>query len=117
MADTLKLLDQALEIGRKELRALETGDVDSAEVLCFERDRLTNEALQNKGRTDFDAKLERVDGLRELQKQITEEARKLHSQLKTEILSVKKKTKVFSAYGGSLRGGKKFANRYLNKTG
>lgn len=117
MPETLELLDQAIELGRKELKYLEIGDVMKAQDICGERDRLTQEALNNNDHEQRSDVILKVDMLRELQENITAEARKLHALLKSDILKVRKKTKVFSAYNGTVRRSGISANRYVNKTG
>lgn len=117
MAETLNLLDQALAIGHEELKHLEAGDVFEAEGNCEKRQQLTDRALQTKDQVSLDDMLDKLDRLRELQGQITAEARKLHSSLKNDLQKAKKQTKRLSAYAGAARGTPIYANRYVNKTG
>lgn len=117
MTMTLDLLDEALDIGRQELKSLEVGDVDEAQGMCDRRDRITTEALQTKAHASLDEMLDKIDRLRELQGQITAEARKLHSALKKDLQHANKTSKCFSAYKGASGSWQITSNRYVNKTG
>lgn len=117
MAETLKLLDQALEIGYEELRFLVAGEVDDAFEAAERRGSLTSQALETKESVSLDQILEKLKKLKNLQGQLTSEARKLHASLRQDIGRVKKESTRFKGYGNAVRGTPLIANRYINKVG
>ncbi len=117
MAETLKLLDQALEIGYEELRFLVAGEVDDAFDAAERRGVLTDQALETKESVSLDDILEKLNKLKNLQGQLTAEAKKLHASLRQDIGRVKKENVRFKGYGSAARGTPLIANRYLNKVG
>ncbi|WP_320172542.1 hypothetical protein [Maridesulfovibrio sp.] len=117
MADTLKLLDQALEIGNEELRHLMAGEVDEAFEAAERRGFLTSQALEIKERVSLDQLLGKLKQLKILQGNLTVEAKKLQESLKQDINRAKKENKRFKGYGKAVRGTPLIQNRYIHKVG
>lgn len=117
MADTLNLLDQAIEIGHEELRLLVAGEVDDAFEAAERRGFLTSQALETKASISLDQILDKLNKLKSLQGQLTSEAKKLHASLKQDITRVKKENVRFKGYGSVARGTPLMPNRYINKVG
>lgn len=116
MTNTLSLLDQALELGRKELCFLAAGDVEEASRLAGDRGRLTAEAVKEPG-VNLDAVLDKLNQLQSLQGQITQEARRLHAALKEDLKRARQENRRFSAYkDGAGRGGP-LTERYVSRQG
>ncbi|WP_320006023.1 hypothetical protein [Maridesulfovibrio sp.] len=117
MAEALKLLDQALEIGHEELKFLVAGEVDDAFDAAERRGVLTAKALETKESVSLDQILEKLNQLKNLQGQLTAEAKKLHESLRKDIGRVKQESTRFKGYGSVARGTPLVANRYINKVG
>ncbi|NDV25705.1 hypothetical protein [Desulfovibrio sp. JC010] len=117
MAETLELLDQALEIGHEELRFLVAGEVDDAFDAAERRGVLTTQALETKESVSLDQILEKLNKLKSLQGQLTAEAKRLRASLAQDIGRVKKESTRFKGYGNVARGTPLIANRYINKVG
>ncbi|CCO23892.1 hypothetical protein [Maridesulfovibrio hydrothermalis] len=117
MAETLNLLDQALDIGHEELQYLVAGEVDEASDAAERRGFLTTKALETKESVSLDQILDKLNKLKNLQGQLTSEAKKLHASLKSDIGRVKKENVRFKGYGSVVRGASLMPNRYINKVG
>jgi uncharacterized protein involved in exopolysaccharide biosynthesis len=117
MADALTLLDQALEVGRKELGFLLDGDVAEASRLARDRGQLTAEAMAGGGGVNLDQALEKLTQLQGLQGQITQEARRLHAALKKDLLRARQENKRFTAYKEGSVKGHRLANRFISRQG
>ncbi|WP_027721028.1 hypothetical protein [Maridesulfovibrio zosterae] len=117
MAETISLLDQALEIGYEELRFLAAGEVADAFEAAERRSFLTTQALEIKESVSLDQILEKLNRLKNLQGQLTCEAKKLHESLRQDITRVKKENVRFKGYGRAARGTPLIQNRYINKVG
>lgn len=116
MADTLTLLDQALELGRKELGFLVAGDVEEARRLAGDRGRLTFEAVGEPG-VDLAGVLEKLNQLQSLQGQITQEARRLHAALTEDLKRARQENRRFSAYREGSGRGRTTTERYVSRQG
>ena len=117
MAETLELLDQALELGYNELRFLAAGEADEAFDAAEKRGELTTQALETKESVSLDQILEKLSKLKRLQGQLTAEARKLHEALRQDIGRAKQEGARFKGYGKVARGTPLIANRFINKVG
>lgn len=117
MAETLQLLDQALEIGHEELKYLAAGEVEDAFEAAERRGFLTTQALETKESVSLDQILDKLNRLKSLQGQLTSEAKKLHATLKDDITRVKQEGTRFKGYGKAVRGTPLIQNRYINKVG
>ncbi len=117
MAETLHLLDQALEIGNEELRHLMAGEVDEAFDAAERRGFLTSQALETKESVSLDQILDKLNKLKNLQGHLTSEAKKLQATLKQDINRVKQESTRFKGYGRAVRGTPLIQNRYIHKVG
>ena len=117
MPDALSLLDQALEVGRKELGFLLDGDVEEAGRLARDRGQLTAEAMAGGGGANLDQALEKLTQLQGLQGQITQEARRLHAALKKDLLRARRENKRFTAYKEGSGAAPRSTNRFISRQG
>lgn len=101
MSQCLNLLDQALDIGRQELDLIAAEDVESLDDVASKRDALLAQAWEAKEKESVDVEelLLKLRQLRNLQGQLTREARALHKRLEADLLRTKKETKRFAGYG------------------
>lgn len=103
MQTALCLLDQAIELGRRELGFLEEGEVDGAERLAQDRGRLLREALAAKaaageqGLDDYCGRLKELKGLHGL---IIEQAHRLHEVLHKDLIRSRQERRRLNGYGG-----------------
>lgn len=119
MSERLRLLDQALELGQQELACLAEGDVDRTSELARQREALMKEAWETEEGQSSDLQLlaAKLHRLRDLQGELTTEARRLHFELREEIQKTKKKGRGFSGYGHAAKINLGFSNRFINKLG
>ncbi|WP_432737803.1 hypothetical protein [Maridesulfovibrio sp. FT414] len=117
MANTLNLLDQALEIGNDELRHLMAGEVDEAFDAAERRGVLTSQALETKESVSLDQILDKLHKLKTLQGHLTTEAKKLQATLKEDITRARQETTRFKGYGRAVRGTPLSQSRYVHKVG
>jgi hypothetical protein len=117
MAETLNLLDQALEIGQQELKYLIAGEVDEAFDAAERRGFLTSQALETKESVSLEQILDKLNKLKSLQGHLTSEAKKLQAALKHDINRVKQENTRFKGYGKAVRGTPTIQNRYVHKVG
>ncbi len=116
MADSLSYLDTALEAGRKELSHILRGEVDEAGKLASERGDLLNKAWKERDGVQISVLRQKLIQLQTLQGQITQEAKKLHAQLKDDLTRAKKENKRFSGYKSTVKPKPHFS-KYVNKMG
>lgn len=116
MPDTINLLDQAIELGRKELDVLSEGDVESAEDISRNRYRVTNDAMEADDTPDLETLLEKLEKLKSLQGRITSEAKRLHAVLKNDLVRSKQENRRFSGYKSAV-GSPVANNRFINRRG
>jgi hypothetical protein len=116
MSDTLLYLDQALDVGMRELECLVSGEVEEAERLAAERGRLIGLLTEHNPRPEVvDFLREKLLKLQSLQGQLTNEAKKLHAKLKEDLKRTKLENKRLCGYGTSVRGGR-IESRFITKT-
>ncbi len=112
MAETCSLLDEALELGRVELRLLRDGDVEKAEETAQQRGRLVTAFLESRksgedpGGQKLDALRDKLRQLMALQGRLTSEARALHASVREEFKRTRQENTRLSGYGnaGAKRG-------------
>jgi len=98
MADSLSLLDQALFLGEQELVALASGDVDTADLNSRERGRLMDEAWERREGVALDTLQEKLLKMQSLQGRLTDEARRLHANIKSELQRSRKHSTRLKGY-------------------
>jgi len=118
MAEPLLMLAQALELGRRELESLQSGDIDAAEKLAAERGGLILEAMDQgcPGR-DEQTLLARLQELQALQGQLTARAEQARHDTKQELLRVRQEGRRLGGYksGAVLETG--IQSRFVSKHG
>ncbi len=116
MADAMTLIDQALDIGRQELELLQAGEVDRAADMARDRERLMNMAYGDKDSDEL-VKLEsKLWQLASLQGRLTTEAKRLHAEIKQELLRTRQESARLSGYGKAVKPTPLFS-RFLSKRG
>ena len=116
MAARREMLDQALSIGRRELGFLADGDVFEAEKLAKDRERILDEAINDLDRAHLEQLSDKLVEMRSLQNDITDEAPKLHSSLKQDLLSMRKQNKRIAGYSFGAGNMPRLARqRFINK--
>lgn len=111
MNDTQSLLDEALRLGDLELQMLSDGELEEAEKTAMKRSKLIQEALQassvapqrnaSQELQDFKNKLGQ---LMTLQGRLTSEARKLHKDIRSELLRTRQESTRLAGYGKASSG-------------
>jgi len=92
MSECLNLLEQALDLGRQELEFLASGKVEETEEAAHERGNLMELAWQAKEREqiDVDELLDKLRQLKNMQGQLTREARSLYKSLESDLARARK---------------------------
>lgn len=118
MAESLQMLDQALDLGRRELEFLLSGDIDQAEKLARERGNLIHAALapETAGR-DPRVLRERLEALQDLQGRITSQALRLREETRAELLRTRQEGKRMDGYRSGVRGRAGVQSRFVSKRG
>lgn len=102
MANSLTLLDEALRIGEQELEALKNGDMDVADEAAVERERLISEAWAIRTGDIENELRQKLLKMQHVQLLLTDELKKLHASLKSQLLASKKKSSVYRGYQKSV---------------
>lgn len=119
MHAALKLLDQAIEMGREELAHLAAGDVDKAEELAFGRDSVLNVALSEQNlekpaALSLDVLLSKLTELKDLQALIIDEASRLKQSVGAEIRRSGQEQKRHAGYGSAVRPVPRIKSRFIS---
>lgn len=122
MSQCLSLLDQALDIGMRELDSLAAGEVDGLEEASTERARLIDEAwsMHEDAQVDVDELIEKLKQLRSLQSQLSCKARKLHTSLAEDLKRMRCEGQRLAGYGKASKVTPLFGgggSRYVSKQG
>ena len=119
MSECLSLLDQALDIGQRELDSLAAGEVDGLEEASRERARLIDEAWNQREceAVDVDELVGKLRQLRSLQSQLSSKARKLHSSLAEDLMRMRREGKRLVGYGKASKITPLFGSRFMRKKG
>lgn len=101
MSECLNLLDQALDMGQRELEYLAAGMVEETEAAATERGELMERAWLAKESepVDVDDLMAKLRRLKILQGQLTREARGLHKSLEEDLARAKKERGRLTGYG------------------
>mgnify|MGYP000887696422 CR=1 FL=1 len=116
MSDALTLLDEALELGRKELTLLADGDVDGVWEASQARGELLDRAWRERDGVDMDHLLGKLKRLKELQGQMTSDAKRLRDDLRADLARVRQEGKRFSGYASAVKV-TPLASRFVSKKG
>lgn len=119
MSQCLSLLDQALDIGQRELDSLVAGEVDGLEEASTQRARLIDEAwaLHEDAQVDVDELIDKLQQLKSLQSLLSSKARKLHSDLADDLRRMRGEGKRLAGYGKASKVTPLFGSRYVSKQG
>lgn len=118
MAERRQLLNEALNIGRRELGSLIDGDVFEADRLAQDRERLLDQAIADLGRDDLQSLADELVEMKNLHAEITSQARKLHASLKHDLLNMRKQNRRFSGYSRGAGNMPSLArDRFISKLG
>jgi hypothetical protein len=114
MADTLSLLDQALDLGAEELELLALGQVGAAEQKAQARSQLMARAWEVKGQDRMDELKDKLEQLQSLQGRLTTEARRLHASIKEELKRTKQESARQTGYGKAAKAAPRYS-RFVSK--
>lgn len=91
MHPSISLAEEALDLARRELNLLEEGNMEEVEAAAERRMQLLDDAWAK--RTDDCAKQlqERLEAMREIQKQMLEKAQALHDALAKELKDIRRR--------------------------
>ncbi|WP_461211429.1 hypothetical protein [Desulfocurvus sp. DL9XJH121] len=119
MSECLSLLDQALDLGERELEFLDAGDVDSLDTTVKERRRLIEEAdrLRGEESVDVDLLVEKLHKLRSMQSALTTKARSLHETLTDDLSRIRREGRRLAGYGKASKITPLFGRRFMSKKG
>ncbi len=115
-ADPETLFNCALDVADRELALLKDGHVDEAAALTEDRARLIDQAWNAGTLQELKPLREKLVQLQSMQSRLTEEARKLHAQVRDELARSRQETKRHAGYGNSLKTTPR-ATRFLSKRG
>lgn len=116
MSESLKLLDQALELGQRELESLAAGDVHATHDLARQRGELVAEAWKRNQEMEVEMLLDKLKQLKVLQGQLTVKAKNLHETLKQDLAKAKQENKRLSGYHNTVKQ-KPLYSRFVSKQG
>ncbi len=116
MSDKLEYLEAALVAGEKELHCLLAGEIEEAETLAKDRGRLLEMAWRSADPESIGLLRDKLFKLKNLQGQLTVEARRLHAELKSDLQRAKQENQRLSGYRTSVRPNPA-VRRYLDKAG
>jgi len=122
MNKALLLLDQALELGRRELEHLRAGEVEKAEELAFSRGNITDEALADGCLSQppcatLDSLVSKLMELKDLQANIIDEAKRLQSDIGAEIRRTNQETKRHTGYGKAAKPPPRINSVFISRNG
>jgi len=116
MPDKLDYLEAALVKGESELHCLLAGEIEEAEKLAHDRGQLLEQAWRCSDPESIGLLRDKLLKLKNLQGQLTMEARRLHAELKSDLQRAKQENKRLTGYRGGSHA--QFGVRnYLDKTG
>jgi hypothetical protein len=116
MSDKLEYLEAALVAGERELHCLLAGEIEEAEKLAQDRGRLLELAWRSADPEGIGQLRDNLMKLKNLQGQLTTEARRLHAELKNDLQRAKQENQRLSGYRGTVRPNPN-TSRYLDKAG
>lgn len=120
MNQALLLLEQAIEMGHRELAHLRAGEVAEAEELAFSRCGLTDEALADGCLSQppcatLDSLVSKLMELKDLQASIIEEAKRLQKDIGAQIQRAGKEEKRHKGYGQAARPTKRIQSVFVSR--
>jgi hypothetical protein len=120
MHPAFELLDQALEMGRRELALLADGEVEQAGELSGSRDALLDRvlvkgALSDPASENLDGLVRRLAELKDLQARIIGEATRLHQDIGAKLRRNGQENKRFAGYGRAARPAPRIQSRFISR--
>ncbi len=118
MADCLSLLEQALDLGERERDYIAAGRVAETQETALLRGKLIEQAWAERDEAcvDVDVLLDKLRRLRNLQGQLSSEAKRLHANLEKDLAKAKKETRRLDGYKGAATF-RPNHNRFVSKRG
>ncbi len=116
MADALRLADRALELGRQELKLLESGQADEAGDIARERGQLLASAWKQRQENQLDALLDKLQQMQRLQGRLTEQARRVKEEIRQELRRIDGEHTRFAGYAKAARPAS-VHSRFISKKG
>lgn len=117
MENSLSLLDDALEIGEQEFELLLSEEYDQVQELADQRESIINKVLQHPLNGTSSEVARRLSRLRDMQGDMSKQARLIHSRLKNDLLRIRSEKKRLNGYGNSSKKVLPFVNHYVSKHG
>ena len=113
-----QMLDEALSLGRKELGCLTEGDVFEAERLSKDRERILDEAIGDLDRENLEELADKLVEMKSLHDEISDEAKRLRSSLRENLVSMKKQNRRITGYSYGAGNMPRMAReRFIHKKG
>jgi len=113
-----RMLDEALAVGKEELRQLMRGKVDEAQRLAFTRGGILERAVAGVPEETLDSVGDKLIALKELHDKIVDEAKSLQLHVRKDLTNLKKQTKRLAGYSiGSGNVPLKAKQRFVDKRG
>jgi hypothetical protein len=98
MSHCLAQLDTILSLAETEYTALLDGDLDTAEILCAERDRLLTEAMNRKEDATPGELCNHLLALQGIQQKLRDEAARQREHLRERLFASKQEVRRLSGY-------------------
>ena len=98
MSDCLTQLDAILSLAETEYAALLDGDLDAAEHICAERDRLLAAVMSRTENIAADGLYERLLALQGIQQKLRSEAARQHEALRGQIFASRQESRRLKGY-------------------
>lgn len=118
MSEPLRMLDQALELSRKELELLLAGDIEQAEKLALSRSELINAAFgAGSDGQDRQALLAKLQDLQALQEILTRQVVRQRDETREDILKVKQEGRRVGGYKSGMGLSTESRSRFVSKRG
>ncbi|EPR42656.1 hypothetical protein dsx2_2573 [Desulfovibrio sp. X2] len=117
MSEKIKMLDDALAMSEAELGFLAEGDFEKAEESSARRGEIIRQVLSMKDETSPDALLDKLNQLKNMQGRLTAEAKRLHAELKEDLVRVRQETGRFGGYKQAAGMRSPVQSRYISKRG
>lgn len=98
MPDCLTQLDTILSLAETEYAALMDGDLDTAEYLCAERDRLLAEAMRRAEEVSPIELCDRLLALQGIQQKLRDEAARQREDIRGQLFASKQESRRLNGY-------------------
>lgn len=121
MHPAFALLDQAIEMGHRELAHLAAGEVDKAEEIAYGRDGVVHQALADENLAGpaaecLDSLVAKLEELKGLQARIIDEAQRLQQGIGADLRRLDQEHKRHKGYGQRARP-RRLTSMFINGRG